>query len=189
MSCKHLKFFKERKPRCWFFNDLMTVLETEQLCKILPNELRMLICEMSIGFPVYCLGARKAEINENGIQNRRDMKCLVHKWSSEPPLHDNWTCYPCLDFLRKSNPKVWRERKGSKCRDNFGIIPPRFQKTSWMKKKTISKEQRHLSEEYKNQLVIKLSFGEILIRRNIEYQDFFTESFSSASKDSVVPTM
>jgi len=182
MSSKHSKFFKERQSRSWSFNDLMLGVETAQLSRALPSELKMLICNMSIGFPVYCLGAREAELNKNGIQNRRDMKCLVQKFSSEPPQNDNWTCWPCIDFLKKFNPEVWRERTGLRCIYNYVKNPQRFLKAPWMKNRTVCKIQRQLSEDDKNPVVLKLRFGEILISRDMNYHSpFYGESLGSGS--------
>jgi len=174
MSCKHLKFFKERQPRCWFFNNLMLGLETAELTRILPKELRMLICDMVIGFPVYCLGAGKAEL---GIPNWRDVKCLLLKFSSEPPPHDNWTCWPCLDFLNKFNREEWKERTGLNCVHHRYKNPLRFQKTPWMKKETVPNVQQQLSEDYKNPVAIKPGFVEILIKRDNYFSPFNHESF------------
>jgi len=173
MSCNKLEFSKERPSRCWFFNNLMRELQTAQLTKMLPKELRMLICDMSIGFPVYCVGAREAELNENGRQNRRDVNCLVQKFVSEPPLHNNWTCWPCLDFLKKCNPEEWRERLDSKSIYNFGKNSKRFQKTSWPNRKTISNVQRQLSDDHENPVVIKLRFAEIRMGQDKNYKSPF----------------
>lgn len=92
MSYKQLKCSRERQLRSSFFNDLMLGLEIGQLSRILPIEVKRVICNMSIDFQVFCLGAREAELNKNGIQNMRDIKCLVWKFSSELPEYDNWTC-------------------------------------------------------------------------------------------------
>jgi len=160
----------------------MLGVKTAQLSRMLPSEIKMLICNMSIGFPVYCLGARDAELNKNGVHNRRDMKCLVQKFISEPPQSDDWTCWPCLDFLKKFNPGVFRERTGLKCVYNCERKSQSLRSAARMKKKPFGKVQRYLSEDVKNPVVIKLRFGEILISRDINhYSPFYGESLGPGS--------
>jgi len=165
-SSTHLRFFKECQSRGWSFKDVMLGLESAQLSRNLPPPLKNLICNMSIGFPVQCLGAREAEFDNNGIQNRRDIKCLLQKILFEPPQKNDWTCWPCLDFLKKFKPEVWKERSGISCAKNFGRRLQNFNRSPcWMMKKNTNfgKNEQNLSEEVKNAIVMKLSFGEIKI--------------------------
>jgi len=148
----------------------MLGVETAQLSKGLPINPKMLICNMSIGLAVYCLGAREAEFGINGIPNRRDLVCLIQKFSSEPSQNEEWTCWPCLDFLKKFNPLVWKQRTGQEFVYNLAKKPLRLRKaSSWMKKKNVEdgKKNFKLSEDVKNAIVIKLRFGEIQISRDL----------------------
>jgi len=165
----------------------MLGVETAQLSKGLPINLKMLICNMSIGFAVHCLGAREAEFDINGIPNRRDLECLIQKFSSEPSQNEEWTCWPCLDFLKKFNPEVWKQRTGQDFVYNFTKKPLRFKKPpSWMKKKNVEdgKNNSRLSEDVKNAIVIKLRFGEIQICRDVmnNHSPFLRESLSLESE-------
>jgi len=119
MSCKYCS--KECELRSEFIHDTMLGLDIGKMSRILPSDIKMVICKMSVGFPVFCLGAREAELNKNGIQNMRDIKCLVWKFTSEPSQNDNWTCWACLDFLRKFNPVVWKERARWKKKFNLEV--------------------------------------------------------------------
>jgi len=75
MSCKYCS--KECELRSEFIHDTMLGLDIGQMSRILPCDIKKVICKMSVGFPVFCLGAREAELNKNGIHNMRDIKCLV----------------------------------------------------------------------------------------------------------------
>lgn len=66
---------------------------------------------MSSGYRVYCLGASEVEFDKNGNLNQRDIKCHRLKFEMMPPEENNWTCWPCLDFLKKFDQKVWLDRK------------------------------------------------------------------------------
>jgi len=192
MSYKQLKFSKERQLRSSFCNDKMLELETGQMSRILPTEIKLIICNMLIGFPGFCLGAREAELDQNGIQNMRDIKCLVWKFFSEPPQNDNYTCWACLDFLKKFNPEVWKER--TRCKKKFNPVvgkerterwavqhsvdrPQRSLNATFMNKKTVFKIWRQLSENDKNRVVIKRSFGEIIINPSMDYHSPFHHEF------------
>jgi len=164
----------------------MKGVETAQLSKGLPIALKMLICNMSIGFAVLCLGAREAEFDKNGIPNRRDLECLVQKFSLEPPHHEEWTCWPCLDFLKKFNPEVFKQRTGLDFVYNFRKKPSRFRKgPCWMKRKNseAGKKYSHLSKDNKNAIVIKLRFGEIQISEDVNnhHSPFLRKSLESES--------
>jgi len=144
----------------------MLGVETSHLSRNLPTALKVLICNMSIGFVVYCKGAREAEFDNNGIQNRRDLKCLLEKFCFEPPKKNDWTCWPCLDFLRKSKSELFRKRRGleypysSKTKVQRPGKPPYFR----MKKKThTERDEYKLSENVESAILMKFSFGEIKI--------------------------
>jgi len=70
----------------------MLGVSAAQLSIELPMELKMLICKMSTGYRVYCLGSREPEIDKNCNLNQRDMKCLGLKFALTPPQENNWTC-------------------------------------------------------------------------------------------------
>jgi len=184
MSFKKLRFFRECQSRAWSFEDIMLGVETAQLSKGLPINLKMLICKMSIGFAVHCLGAHEAEFDINGIPYRRDLECLIQKFSSEPSQNEEWTCWPCLDFLKKFNPEVWKQRTGQDFVYFFAKKPLRFRKAPiWMKKKSVvdGKQNPRLSEDVKNAIVIKQRFGEIQISRDVinNHSPFWRESLES----------
>jgi len=186
MSFKKLRFFRECQSRAWSFEDIMLGVETAQLSKGLPINLKMLICNMSIGFAVHCLGAREAEFDINGIPNRRDLECLVQKFSFNPSQNEEWTCWPCLDFLKKFNQEVWKQRTGQDFVYNFAKKPLRFRKApSWMKKKNVEDGNRNprLSEDVKIAIVIKQRFGEIQISQYVmnNHSPFLRESLESES--------
>lgn len=144
----------------------MLGVETAQLSRNLPAALKILICNMSIGFVVYCNGAQEAEFDINGLQNRRDLKCLSQKFCFEPPQKQDWTCWPCLDFLKKFNPEVWKKRCGIEYSYNFERKVKSLRKPACvlMKKNTpIEKDDNTLSDNVENAIVIKLRFGEIKI--------------------------
>jgi len=177
------KFYKKYQSHFWSFKDIVQGVETAQLSRMLPKELKLLICNMSVGFPLYCKGVGEAKLTSNRIQNRRDMNCLVQRFVSEPPENQDWTCWPCLDFLKKFNPQVFRERAvfNSVCYNHMRK-PQCVRNTACIKKKTVCKLQRHLREDVKNPVVIKLRFGEILISREINnVSPFYAESFGSGS--------
>jgi len=180
MSCEHSKFYKKYLSHSWSFKDIVKGVESAQLSSMLPKELKLLICNMSVGFPLYCKGVREAKLNS---KNRRDMKCLVQRFVSEPPENGDWTCWPCLDFLKKFNPHIFRERALSNSVCYYQMRRPQcVRNTAWIKKKTL---QRHLREESKNPVVIKLRFGEILVSREINnVSPFYAESFGSGSNGS-----
>jgi len=159
---------------------------TAPLSKGLPIALKMLICNMSTGFAVLCLGAREAEFDKNGIPNRRDLECLVQKFSLEPSHNEEWTCWPCLDFLKKFNPEVLKQRTGLDFVYNFRKKPMRFNKAPcWMKMKNseAGKKNSHLSKDINNAIVIKLRFGEIQIREDVmnHHSPFLRKSLESES--------
>jgi hypothetical protein len=139
----------------WYFEDIMLGVQSAQLSRKLPIHLKVLICNMSVGFSIYCVGARGAEFDKNGIRNRRDMKCLVMKYSSEAPTKEGWTCWPCLDFLKK-------HRTGLKATFNPPKKPQRFRTAHCSMKKNnvkISRKDRVQSEIVTNAAVIKLKLG------------------------------
>merc|ERR1719419_1787006 len=76
-----------------------------------------MICDMGKGYVVTCLGAREAEFRKNGRPNRRDpiAKCQDERFYWEPPPRGDWTCEPCLKFLKKYNVEAWRVRLGLSC--------------------------------------------------------------------------
>jgi len=178
MSCVHSKFYKKYLSHSGSFKDLVKGVEMAKLSSMLPKEVRLLICHMSIGFPMYCKGVQEAH-----SKNRRDMKCLVMRFVSEPPKNGDWTCWPCLDFLKKFNRQVFRKRAvlSSVCLNHMRR-PQCVRNTARIKKKTV---QRHLREEFKNPVVIKLRYGEILISGEINnVTPFYAESFGTGSNGS-----
>jgi len=164
----------------------MKGVETAQLSKGLPIALKILICNMSIGFTVICLGAREAEFDRRGMPNRRDLECLVQKFYCEPPQNEDWTCWPCLDFLKKFNPEVWKQRTGLDFVYHIPKKPMRFRKVPfWLKSKNSDAGERdsHLSEDIKNAIVIKVRNGEIQISEDVtnHHTPFSRKSLESRS--------
>jgi len=147
--------------------DIMLGVATAQLSKELPMDLKILICKMSTGYRVYCLGAREGEIDKNGNLNQRDMKCLGLKFALKPPQENNWTCYPCLDFLKKFNPKVWMARKTIEFFHHCPVEKQRIKRPPYQimsnQNTAVCKKEPKLSEDVKNVVVIHVSFGIIKI--------------------------
>jgi len=149
----------------WPAKDIMRGIQDAQLSRKLPIDLKMLICDMSIGFAVFCVGLREGDFDKNGIKNRRDIKCLVKKFSSEEPQKDDWICWACLDFLKKYKLNVWKHRVGLKSIYNVTNKPQRFERAHCSIKKNsleIAKEDPELSK-VKIPAVIKLRLGEFKV--------------------------
>jgi len=175
MTYRQLRILEESKLHVWSFKDVMLGVQTADLSKELPADLKELICNMSIGFAVYCRAAREAEFDKNGIHNRRDVKCLVQRFSSVPPKRENWTCWPCLDFLKKFKPDVWKQRTGLKIEYNLSEKPLPFRKEhSLMKIKNfeVSGKDAKLSKDGKNVVVVKFRLGDIHIMQDATSNTF-----------------
>jgi hypothetical protein len=175
MNFKPSKICKEGNLRAWSFEDIMLGVEKAELSKGLPVVLKLLICNMSIGFHVHCLGACEAEFDKNGIQNRRDLNCLIQKFSLVPPGREDWTCWPCLDFLRKFKPKLWKQRAGLEFRYNSAKKPQRFEKAHSLKigNFEIGDKEKKCPVDVTNTFVIKFGFGEINITQDATRHNCF----------------
>lgn len=154
----------------WQFEDIMLGVHSAQLSRKLPIYLKTLICNMSMGFVVHCAGAGKTDFNKNYIQNRRDVKCLVKKFSAEKPLKDDWICWPCLDFLKKSDLNVWQKRTGLKSMYNFPKKPQRLGRLhrSIKKMNGLGKKQSERSEDVNNGVIFNLRLGEFKVSLDTE---------------------
>ena len=106
MSSKRPRFRKQCKPRNRSLQDVIVGVGTAQLSRTLPTDLKMLICTMATGYVMTCPGAREAEFNEDGSKNPRELKCEEEKFYLDFAPKSEWTCDPCLEFLRKINPEV-----------------------------------------------------------------------------------
>jgi len=154
----------------WQFEDIMLGVQSAQLTRKLPIYLKTLICTMSLGFEVHCTGAGKTDFDKNYIKNRRDVKCLVKKFSAEKPLDEDWICWPCLDFLKKSDHNVWQKRTGLKPMYNFPKKQQRLGRLhrSMKKMNGLGKKQSERSEDVNNGVIFNLSLGEFKVRLNTE---------------------
>jgi len=169
MSHKQSRFFKECLPRAFPLEDILLGLQTAQLSKDLPTNLKILICNMSIGYWVYCIGASEAKLDKNGIKNVRDIKCLIQKFSSVPP-QKVWTCWPCKDYLKKFNPKVWKQRTRLACLCNLDTESQRFDKANWLTKNNNvegSKQEPLSAEDVNNAIFIKLASGVMHVSQDV----------------------
>jgi len=88
---------------------------------------------------------------------------------------------------------VWKERARWKKKSNLEVQkkrwavdkPQRFQNATFMNKKT-GKIQRQLSENDKNPVVLKLSFGEIVVRgANMDSSNPFCSEISNSDSNKV----
>jgi hypothetical protein len=162
MSHIQSRFFKECQLRSWPLKDILRGLQSAQLTKELPTNLKILIGNMSIGFSVYCIGASEDKHDKNGIQNVRDIKCLVQKFSFEPPQGESWTCWPCMDYLKKFNPKVWRTRLAFLYK--LDTTPKRFGNAHCLTKNNnvkVTIMEPNVLEDVNNAIFIKLISGVI----------------------------
>jgi len=167
---KHIMCLREGELCIRSYKDIMLGVSTAQLSKELPRDLKILICKMSTGYKVYCMGAREAEIDKNGNLNQRDMKCLGLKYALKPPQENNWTCWPCLDFLKKFKPKVCMARKTIELFHLSPVEKQRIKKPSDQAmrypKTAVRKKEPQLSEDGKNVVVIHLSFGTVKLTQS-----------------------
>jgi len=176
MTFKQSKIFREGKLYAWSYKDIMLGVQTAQLSEGLPTDVKVLICNMSLGFAVHCLAAREAKFDKNGIRNRRDLECLVQKFSVEPRKRQDWTCWPCLDFLRKFKPEVWKHRIGLEIKCNSCWKPLCHRKSySMLKVENFGAggENTESAKDGQNPAVIKLRFGEIQIIQNATSHNAF----------------
>jgi len=112
MRIKRPRFRKKGHKRNRSLQDVIVGVGTAQLSRSLPTDLKMLICTMATGYVMSCPGVPEAEKNEEWSKNPRDQKCEEEKFYLEFAPKGQWTCDPCLEFLRKINPEAWRERSG-----------------------------------------------------------------------------
>jgi len=146
----------------WPFEDILRGVQSAQLTRELPIDIKILISNLSIGFAVRCVGVREAAL-DNGIQTRRDINCIVKKFSEKSQKED-WICWPCLDFLKKSKPK---HRTGLKCMYNFSKRPQQFGIAHCSIKKNnikVGKKKPEMSKDVKNADAIKVRLGEFKIK-------------------------
>jgi len=186
MSHKQSRFFKECHPPVWSLEEILVGLQRGQLSKKLPTRLQILICNMSIAFSVYCVGASESTVDKKSIQNVRDVNCLVHKLSWESPEREYWTCWPCMDFLRKFKPKVWKLRMRTKLLYKVDAKPQRFRKAHCFTKKNnveIRKKEPRFLDGATNAILINLTCGVIHVSPNgINHRSpFLRKSMKSAS--------
>jgi len=125
-------------------NDLIWGVGAAPLSRILPTDLKMLICTYARGYVVECLGAKEAEFKKNGQKNKREPggECEEERFYLTPPPKGNWTCEQCLKFMRKWNPEVWKQRSGLEFVYKRERKPKRsYINTRWFaKKKTVEVE-------------------------------------------------
>jgi len=146
--------------------DIMEGVQSAQLSRELPIDTKMLICNMSIGFTVYCAGTRVADLDKKGINDRRDIKCLVEKFSPEEPRGEDWICWPCLDYLKKSKQKVWKHRTRPKSEFSCTKKPRRFGTVNCSfsnKKFQFSKKEPEMLEDVKTSFVTELRCGDFKV--------------------------
>jgi len=112
-SFDHIMFMGEFEIRIRSSKEIMLGVSTAALSKELPTYLQILICDMATGFKVYCLSALEGFV-KNDRFSQRDIKCVGLKLVMEPTQKNSWTCWPCLDFLKKFNTKLYINRKSMK---------------------------------------------------------------------------
>jgi len=105
---------KAQKSTVATMNDLIWGVGSAPLSRFLHTDLKMLICNFARGYVVECLGAQEAEFKKNGQRNKREpgCDCEEERFYLTPPPKGNWTCEPCLNFLRKWQPEAWKQRSG-----------------------------------------------------------------------------
>jgi len=169
----------------WPFEDILLGVQSAQLTRELPIDVKILICNMSIGLAVYCVGAREPDFELNdGIKIRRDINCLVKKFSSEQPKKEDWICWPCLDFYRKSEHRTER-----KFRYKFTKKPQRSGRAQYSIKKNYTKvnnKKPELLEGEKNSVVIQLRLGEFPVNLHSTDNRLFFSGKSSKLKSSMM---
>jgi len=71
--------------------DLIWGVGAAPLSRILPTDLKMLICDLAKGYVVQCLGAKEAEFRKNGKKNKRGPGCECEEerfYLNPPPKGD-----------------------------------------------------------------------------------------------------
>jgi len=138
--------------------DIMLGVSTAQLSKELPTYLQILLCDMATGYKVYCLGSLEAKSNKSGNVNQRDIQCIGLKLVLQPPQENGWTCWPCLDFLKKFDCNLWMQRKRMEFFQNLPLEQHCTKKpSSWNTRKQTApdrKKEQNSLEGYNDAIVI-----------------------------------
>jgi len=132
-SFDHIMVVRESEIYIRSSKDIMRGVSKAVLSKELPSYLKILICDMATGYKVYCQGAHEVRFIKNSNFNHRDINCLGLKFVLEPPRKNCWTCWPCLDFLKKFDTKLWIDRKRMELFQKSSLEQPRTKKHSYWK--------------------------------------------------------